>query len=189
VNQELRDLFLADQADRRANTAYDTPEYWRLRARDAQRRQRVKELLVQDVVSAPDDYFHAALILQHGDTLEEIWQAHALAQRAAELGATPSMGAKDSRWLAAAALDRWLMYQGKPQQYGTQFVPDGTRWRLWDVDPATTDEARAANHVPSLQEQLQQAERLTQEGGFVVEKDKAPEWLRGALERWEREGS
>ena len=187
MNQELRDLFVADQSERRGDICYDTPEYWHMRERDAQRRQRVNELLAQGRVSAPDDYFHAALIFQHGDTLEDIWQAHELARRATEMGATASMGYRDSRWLAAAALDRWLMYQGKPQKYGTQFVPDGKRWRLWDVDPDTTDAERTANHVPALQEQLKQADRYTQEGGFGIEKNQAPGWLREALERWERE--
>ncbi len=187
MNQELRDMFLADQAEPRGDIAYDTPEYWQMRERDAGRRQHVSELLTMGGVTAPDDYFHAALIFQHGETLEDIWQAHELARKAAELGATQSMGYKDSRWLAAAALDRWLMYQGKPQKYGTQFLPDGKRWRLWDVDPVTSDAERTANHVPTLQEQLKQAERYTQDGGFGIEKDKAPEWLREALERWERE--
>ena len=189
MNQELREMFVADQTEPRRDTAYDTSEYWQLRERDAQRRQRVSQLLAQGGVSVPDDYFHAALIFQHGETLQDIWQAHELARKAAELGATQSMGYKDSHWLAAAALDRWLMYQGKPQKYGTQFVPDGKRWRLWDVDPDTTDVERLANHVPALQEQLTQAERYTQEGGFGIEKDKAPEWLKEALERWEREDS
>src|SRR6266699_5113646 len=187
-NQELHALFVADQAERNDHPAYDTPEYWQLRERDAGRRQRVNELLTQGLLTAPDDYFHAALIFQHGETLEEIWQAHELAQRAAEMGATKAMGSKDSRWLAAAALDRWLMYQGKPQTYGANFVPDGKRWRLWDVDPTTTDAERAANHVPSLQEQLQQAERYTQELG-QPSRDTAPEWMKEALERWEREDS
>jgi hypothetical protein len=89
------------------------------------RRQRVNELLAEGRLTAPDDYFHAALIFQHGDTLEDIWQAHELARKAAEMGATKAMGYKDSLWLAAAALDRWLMYQGKPQKYSTNFVPDG----------------------------------------------------------------
>lgn len=187
MNQELRDLFVADQSEPRRDIGYDTPDYWHMRERDAQRRQRVSELLAQGEVSAPDDYFHAALIFQHGETLEDIWQAHELARKAAELGATQSMGSKDSHWLAAAALDRWLMYQGQPQKYGTQFVPDGKRWRLWDVDRGTTDVERAANHVPALREQLKQAERYTGEGGFGIEKDKVPQWLREALERWERE--
>lgn len=189
MDQELYDLFVADQTEPRKDTAYDTSAYWQLRERDVQRRSRVGELLTQGKVSAPDDYFHAALIFQHGETLQEIWQAHELARRAAELGATQAMGYKDSRWLAAAALDRWLMYQGKPQKYGTQFVPDGKRWRLWDVDITTTDAERTANHVPALQEQLKQAERYTQEGGFGIEKDQAPQWLREALERWEQENS
>jgi hypothetical protein len=45
VNQELRDLFVADHADRNDHPAYDTPEYWHLRERDAAGRQRVNELL------------------------------------------------------------------------------------------------------------------------------------------------
>ncbi len=181
-------MFLADQAERENHPAYDTPDYWALRERDTRRRQRVSELLAEGLVTAPDDYFYAALIYQHGETLEEIWQAHELAQRAAEMGATASLGAKDSLWLAASALDRWLMYQGKPQQYGTQFVPDGKRIRLWDVDPATTDAERAANHVPALREQLRQAEISTQQDPQTgIDKDKVPHWMREALERWERE--
>ena len=190
MNQELLEMFVADQAERNDHPAYNTPEYWQLRERDAGRRQRVNELLAEGRLTAPDDYFHAALIFQHGETLEDIWQAHELARRAAEMGATKSMGYKDSLWLAAAALDRWLMYQGKPQKYGTQFVSDGKRYRLWELDPTTTDNERAANHVPSLQEQLKQAERYTQEDSpSGIDKDKVPQWLKEALERWERENS
>jgi hypothetical protein len=188
MNEELHALFVADQADRNDHPVYDTLEYWQLRQRDAQRHQRVNELLAEGLVIVPDDYFHTALIFQHGETLEDIWQAHELARRAAEMEATKAMDYKDSLWLAAAALDRWLMYQGKPQKYGTQFVPDGKRWRLWDVDPTTTDTERAANHVPALQEQLQQAERYTQELGQPPI-EKAPEWMKEAIRRWEREDS
>lgn len=179
-------MFVADQAERADNPAYDSSEYWQLRERDGRRRQRVNELVAQGLLSAPDDYFHAALIFQHGDTLEDIWQAHELAQKAAKMGATKAMDDKDSLWLSAATLDRWLMYRGKPQKYGTQFVPDGKRWRLWDIDPHTTDAERIANHVPSLQEQLRQAECYTQELG-QPSREKAPDWMKEALERWERE--
>src|SRR5262245_28069438 len=54
MNQELRDLFVADQSERRGDIGYDTPDYWQMRERDAQRRQRVSELLAQGGVSAPD---------------------------------------------------------------------------------------------------------------------------------------
>jgi hypothetical protein len=188
MNRELRDLFLADQAERENHPAYDTPEYWALRERDTRRRQRVDELLASGLVTAPDDFFHAALIYQHGETLDEIWRAHELAQRAAEMGAIELLGDRDSLWLAAAALDRWLMYQGKPQKYGTQFVPDGKRIRLWDVDPATTDTERAANHVPTLHEQLCQAEIASQQEA-QPDMEKAPDWLKAAIVRWEREAA
>jgi hypothetical protein len=39
------------------------------------------------------------------------------------------------------------MYSGKPQKYGTNSVPDGKRFRVWDVDPATTDEAQALDAI------------------------------------------
>jgi len=67
-----------------------------------------------------------------------------------------------SSGLLTAALDRWLMYQGKPQKYGTQFVSDGNRYRLWDVDPTTTDTERSQWNVPSLQQQQAQAEEFNQ---------------------------
>lgn len=79
------------------------------------------------------------------------------------------------------------MYEGRPQRSGTQSVPDGVRYRLWDVEPATTDEERAAWDVPPLAEQLRRAEVLTRNepqprmGG-------APAWLKAAIERRTSEG-
>jgi hypothetical protein len=40
-------MFMADQMDRKDHPAYDTPEYWQLRERDAGRRQRVREMIAQ----------------------------------------------------------------------------------------------------------------------------------------------
>src|SRR3954452_1437676 len=55
------------------------------------------------------------------------------------------------RWLAAAAKDRYLMWSGKPQLYGTQFKKDKDGpWYLWQVDPTVTDEERAKWDVPPL---------------------------------------
>jgi hypothetical protein len=76
--------------------------------------------------------------------------AHAAAER----------GEARVRWLTVAAYDRWLMYQGKPQKYGAQYVADGVQHRLWDVDPSTTDTERAAWNVPPLAEQLRKKEAL-----------------------------
>lgn len=177
MHNELRAMYEADQAERQPHPAYGTPAYWQLRARDAERRARVQGLLAENASLDAGDLYHAALILQHGEDLEEIWQAHTLAARAAELDYIPA------RWLAAAALDRWLMYQGRWQRYGTQFVPDGTGYRLWDVEPTTTDADRAAWDVPSLAEQRAHAHEMSQTEPQPP-MENAPWWLKEALKRW-----
>ena len=177
MNAELSELFEADQEERQHHPDYSTAEYWQLRARDAQRRERVRALMAENTLTVAEDYFHAALILQHGESLGEIWQAHTLASTAAGLGLAPA------RWLAAAALDRWLMYQSRPQKYGTQFVPDGMHYRLWEVDPTTTNGDRAAWDVPSLEEQTRRAQQMTLTMPQPA-MDDAPWWLKEALKRW-----
>jgi len=155
MNRELQTLYQEDQADRnerRPGTA----------ERDRARLQRVEELLAAGIVQAPEDYYHAAMIFHHAfraqveqgtnreipsvradqESLRRVWTAHELALRAAELGYAPA------RWLAAAAYDRWLMGQNRPQKYGTQ------QWggALWAIDPATTDAERVASGVRPLAE-------------------------------------
>ena len=103
-----------------------------------------------------DDYFNAALILQHSDKTEDYAQAHQWCVKAVELDSElPS-----ARWLAAATQDRWLMSQGKPQLYGTQFKKVNGRWILWDVDPSVTDEERIRWEVPTLAEARKRAESM-----------------------------
>ncbi len=157
MNKELQALFEQDQADRRAFEQLDHEQIQQMLQRDRERRQRVEELIGSEALQAPEDYFHAAMVFQHGEKLEDFWKAHELAMRGAELGHP------DCRWLSAAAYDRWLMNQGKPQKYGTQYTTrDDGPYRLWDVDPNTTDEERAAWNVPPLAEALRQAEELNQ---------------------------
>ena len=126
VNGELRALLAADQEDRVGGTlGRDAVE------RDGVRLRRVKELL------------------QHGSALEDYWRAHELAKASADGGYAPA------RWIAAAAYDRWLMHQGEPQRFGTQyFSMAGGPLRLWEVDPATTDDERARWDVPPLHDAL-----------------------------------
>lgn len=176
---ELLELARADQAEDRDRVA-GTPEYEALRDRDRTRRARTETLLALGEPFDPEALYAAAWLFNHGDTPEEAARAHALAIRAAELGLRPA------RWLAAAALDRSLMYSGRPQKYGTNMVPDGRRIRLWDVDPATTDEERARWDVPPLAELERRAEAVS---AAAVQPDlaAAPAWLRDALDRWRAE--
>lgn len=171
----LLDIMRADQAEDRGAVA-GTSEYDALRSRDRERRTRAETLLDQADPSNPEALYAAAWLFNHGDRPEEAARAHALAVRAADLG----LGR--ARWLAAAALDRSLMYSGRPQKYGTNMVPDGRRVRLWDVDPATTDEERARWDVPTLAELEHRAAEISRTER-QPDLASAPEWLRQALDR------
>jgi hypothetical protein len=60
---------------------------------------------------------------------------------------------------------------------------------LWDVDPETTDEDRAAWDVPPLAEQLRKAEEANMHQVPMSESElrefeaNAPEWLRQVMHR------
>jgi hypothetical protein len=183
VNRELLTLYQADYSEHGEGLTHGTSEYEDMRARDRRRRHRVAEIMSEGTSTAPEDYYHAAWIFNHGDTLEDAWQGHVFAKQAVELGHRPA------RWLAAAAHDRWRMYQGKPQKYGTQFAVDGERHRLWDVDPKTTDAERAEWDVPPLAEQLRRAEEATRANPPDPIGEDAPKWLQDALKRWKSEGA
>lgn len=180
MSSELQDLFQADQDERKHHPAYGTPEYLLLRERDAGRRRRLEIIVESGGLQEPEDYYHAAWILNHGESVEEIWQAHTLAKEAVKLGFSRA------RWLAAATYDRWLMYQGRPQKYGTQIVPDGERQRVWDVDPKTSDLERAEWDVPTLAEMLKRAEEITRDEPMPP-MESAPQWLKEAILRWNAE--
>jgi hypothetical protein len=176
----LAALYAEDRAEHSGVPPVGTPEYRRLRERDRERRVRADAALAKLRASgrlSADAAFHAAWLFNHGDLADEARQAHDLARGAALAGHS------GARWLAAAAFDRCCMYEGRPQKYGTQFVPDGERYRLWDVDPSTTDAERASWNVPPLGEQLRRADELSRSEPQPPMTD-APAWLKDAIERW-----
>ncbi|MDP1913350.1 hypothetical protein [Brevundimonas sp.] len=170
----LARLLREDQAEVRAVLA-GQPAYTVLRARDRVRRETVMALLADGWPDEADALYAAAWILNHGDLSEEAALGSRLASRAAELGCP------GARWLSAAALDRSLMYAGLPQKYGTNIVPDGVGYRLWDLDPETTDTERLANDVPPLAEMQARAAAITDP---QPETAGAPDWLKQAMRRW-----
>ena len=106
LNIILKQLFEEDQHDLR--TMPDN----RIE-RDRQRRDKVKVILESGAAKVAIDFIHAAIIYQHGENLEDYQQAYKLSVKAVELGFQP-------KWLAAVAMDRYLLYQGKPLKYGNQ---------------------------------------------------------------------
>ena len=187
MNNELLSLYQADRQEHAKQAKANTLEYKAMRKRDLARRARVLEMVAANALHTAEDYYHAAWIMNHGDTPEDAENAHRLALRSSELGHRPA------RWLAAASYDRWQMYQGKSQKYGTNYVYDGIRDRLWDVDPQTTNEERAAWDVPPLAEQLRKAEEANKHKIPMTEEERreflanAPGWLKEALKRWQAE--
>ena len=147
-NDQLREIMYADQADRQSEPSLDQ---WKdIAKRDAARRSLVHAELLAGRVYTSADFYNAALVMQHGDTFEEIRMAHALATIAASLDPLD----RSARWLKAASWDRLLLRQKKPQWYGTQYVRDASgKWTLGPIDEsAVTDADRVELHVPTLAE-------------------------------------
>ena len=82
-NDQLREIMYADQVDRQVEP---DPGQWKdICKRDAARRAKVQDELAAGRVQTSADFYNAALVMQHGDTLEDIRMAHALATIAASL--------------------------------------------------------------------------------------------------------
>ena len=146
-NQELAQLMDEDQADRTPDDAKSID--WKIVGpRDAARLKRVKELYAQNQLQTGHDYYHAAMILQHGDVAEDYLLAHELCVVAISKGDTRA------KWLAAASEDRFLMNIDRPQRFATQFRCDGPNceFHLYKLDSGVTDELRKGLDVPSLAE-------------------------------------
>jgi hypothetical protein len=89
------------------------------------------------------------MVLQHGREPEDFLLAHELCVAAIVLG----KNAQETRWLASASEDRFLMNIDRPQRFGTQFhSAAGGPWELYTVDPALPDSIRALMGTPSLAE-------------------------------------
>jgi hypothetical protein len=149
-------MYEKDQADR---SSPDEIDWAVVSARDRQHRERVLELLEAGAVTTANDHYHAAMIFQHGSEPEDALRAHKLAKKAMELDPDHEI----APWLSAAAWDRYKMYLGEPQWYGTQFRRTDGVWHLYEVDEtAVTDGERTALGVPPLAEARKRAEAMNQ---------------------------
>jgi len=113
-NLKLLELYQADQKDRDRvyNSAAEVEE---LRQRDAQRKASLVEMISRGEVNTANDLYHAAVIFLHGHEPKDFLAGHRYAMIAS------INGHRAARWLAASSLDRFLMANGMPQIYGTQF--------------------------------------------------------------------
>ena len=116
---ELCRLAEEDQRDRTAPIDWD-----RVTPRDAARRRSTLEILRTRSLRTHGDYFHAALVMQHGDTWEDFAAAHLLATRGMQLAPAD----RNLQRMVAASWDRMMHAMGHRQWFGTNTFrnPDGT---------------------------------------------------------------
>jgi hypothetical protein len=144
-NEELKRLHDEDQSDR---TPTDV-DWAIVSPRDKARLSRVKELYLQNRLQTASDYYHSAMILQHGDAPEDFLLGHEFCV----LAITKGKNDKETKWLAASSEDRFLMNIGRPQRFATQFRSEGNGpLLLYTVDSGVTDETRREMGVHSLKE-------------------------------------
>lgn len=146
-NAKLTQLFNEDQDARQAKHI----TWSDVSAADAARRDAVHKMLEVGEVRTANDYYHAALIYQHGQEPDDYLLAHVLAVDAI------SLGKKNARWLSAATLDRYLLSVSKSQIFGTQFQSTPGKKDSWVLRTANpnllSDSLRALLCVVSTSEQ------------------------------------
>ncbi len=126
INAELYSLYREDQADRGG----DSIDWELVSERDEQRRTRVDEILEADSLKHSDDYFHAAMVFQHGFTPEHYKKAQNLALKSVEINPANA----SAKWLSCAAEDRYLHSMDLPQVWGTQYRRDDG-YSPWTMEP------------------------------------------------------
>lgn len=155
ASDELAEIYIADQGDRK-----ESPIDWSVVGRrDWERRERVGELIAAAELRCPADFFHAAMVYQHGHSPSHYLLAHILATAAAFQGHEPAVK------LSASTLDRYLGTVGQPQVFGTQL-----RKMPWegDLSPEPFDRemlpdfVRQLYNVPSLADLEARLERMNQ---------------------------
>lgn len=155
TSDELGQIYIADQDDRK-----ESPIDWSVVGRrDRERRERVGELIAAAELRCPVDFFHAAMVYQHGHSPSHYLLAHILATAAAFQGHEPAIK------LSASTLDRYLGTVGQPQVFGMQLhkMP----WE-GDFSPEPFDReivpdfVRQIYNVPSLSDLEARLERMNQ---------------------------
>jgi len=145
-------MYAEDQSDRLPKDGKSID--WSLVGpRDDARLKRVMELYIAGELKTGKDYFHAAMVLQHGKRPEDYLLCHELCVAAVfKSGSSETADwLSTAKWLAAASEDRFLVSIGRPQRFGTQFSRDGNSpWRLNKMEEGVTDELRKVWEVPPI---------------------------------------
>ncbi len=144
ISTELRAMADADQAERRSGNAPAHHQRARL--------DRVHQIIQTNQLVTPDDYYHAASLLQHSTEARDHLLAHTLATAAAFRGHQPA------RWLSATTLDRFLEWNGHKQFFGTQYIRnEAGALQAGPFDNYLSESLRSDFAVPPIEEMQRRA--------------------------------
>jgi len=126
------------------------------RVRNQERAERVRGIVEKGEIKTSKERFQAAVLLVETEDPKHLWLAEQLAYQAA------AEGEPLARRVAAEAIDKQLVLRRIPQRYGTQYewVAAFGGWRLYPLDPTTTDEERRLVGVPPLAALYAEEKRL-----------------------------
>jgi hypothetical protein len=154
-NQELERMYSEDQSDRSPQNGSSID--WKVvKPRDEVRHRRVIEMIASGELKSGKDFFHAAMILQHGDGPDDFLLSHELCVTAVFAHSDESGDwVRGAKWLAAASEDRFLESIGRKQRFGTQYktIDPDPQWHLDPVEEGVTDAIRQSWNVPPLSEE------------------------------------
>ena len=129
------------------------------RDRQEKRLEFVRQYVREEQLETAEDYLYAGALLSTSPHEDDLIAAMASGLTAAEMGEDRGFR------VAAEATDRFKMHRGENQRYGTQYYYAEViqQWRLYRVDPDTTDAERAAMGVEPLAELIARTEELNAE--------------------------
>lgn len=163
MSKSLKELYVEDQKDRLSGADYNV-----LIKNDRERRKLANIFLEHKEKLTPEEIYYAAMFFHHSLNKNDIKKAKGLMLlniKRGELLKKENKWVEKSKWLFAAATDRLLVSEGKPQKYGTQFhqkTADSPR-ELFEYDRGTTDKERVALYVPTLKQTLRNLKIIDKE--------------------------
>ena len=145
IHTALEKFYQEDKQDRQL---WETGELTddQIKKNDESRLKKVKKLLDQQKIDLDEIWncHYLCLLFMHSwsNNPKHYRIAHEFAKRAINLGSNVT------KWLYAASLDRWLISQGKPQKFGTQYNLQTGKIAPYDLH--TPDSERRKYGVPPL---------------------------------------
>jgi TonB family protein len=143
-HERLAQLAFDDQKDRQEKSSKTS-------VNDYARTEEIYQILSKEELKTSNDFYNAALVLQHGGKSEDFKQANLLAKKAVALNPNNS----NAKTLVATSQDRYLESNNKPQWYGTQLIELGDKEYLHPIDTSIiTEQDRKDLGVQSLSQLL-----------------------------------